>query len=219
MTLMRGIYIVARVGFATIAFAGQPLVRAEHMLDLLTRTPMTVQPSSRDLVMPPGLGRVGGRSLGPAEVTITLNSIDRETYALGESMVYEVLIRNTGTQPLTLPWSPDVQQFVDDPLPSQVQRAGVFLEVQDNRAQRVAWLQSQNLLGSPAVSGTLEVIYPGESAWIRIPARWRTNNDADNAMLRSYENSPLRLRAVLQLPNVLTYSTNVVPVTLRDVPR
>ena len=52
----------------------------------------------------------------------------------------------------------DVQQFVDDLLPSEVQRAGVFLEVQGNRDQRVAWLQAQNFLGSPAVPGTLEVI-------------------------------------------------------------
>jgi len=39
------------------------------------------------------------------EVTISLSSIDRETYAIGDSMVYEVLIRNTGAQPLTVPWS------------------------------------------------------------------------------------------------------------------
>jgi hypothetical protein len=147
---------------------------------------------------------------------MTVISINRNQYELGEQITYEVLIRNDGQLPVTFPWSPDVALF------NRLNRAiagmrngSLFLQAEDAEGHTLANLESQVLVGAPDEPNTLEVLAPGDTARIRLPGAWRTS-DVEASMVLRQPRGEVRVRAVLSLinPPVYVKSDNSVDVVV-----
>lgn len=188
--------------------------RADHVLDAVAYPRLAPR---EDPTRSRGEVEAGGITpsdlIDVSGVTVTLASLDRTSYVLGDPIVYEIFIRNGGRTSLVIPWNPDPEAFVGELHAPTTSRASVFLEVRNDRAERVAWLEMQGLLGSAAVAGGLETIAPGETALLRLPGRWRTNTDADARALIAAAGR-VRMAAVLQLKARLIPSVNEVEVLI-----
>jgi hypothetical protein len=208
--------LISCLGIASAVVGASQLPRADYTLDIVTH-PMTpeplVGPTAR--VLPPGAGGGVEGEKPFTNLRVTLESLDRRSYAPGEPLVYEILVENLGPRALVLPWSPDrvaVQgQALDD---SQVRTASLFLEVTDRQRKRIAWLEPQRLFGRAAAVGTLQTISPGESARIRVPGLWRPDV---GTWSRETPQELARVSVMLSVPapRLLVRSSNVIEVLVQ----
>ena len=165
--------------FIAVTLESPSAQQREHFLDLL-RVPRTAgfltPPEAGDI--PPdrrlGPGGVGVLSHGPGPISpftlrATLLSLDKLSYRSREPFVYEVELKNTGTAPVSFPWSPD-PSLVDHSL-----RDATFVMVGLGDAddpRSFAELGHVFLYGSSSVPGTLETILPDETVRIRVGSEW-----------------------------------------------
>jgi hypothetical protein len=93
------------VMLAGAAFLAASVVAAQEIgwLDLTDLHP-------RDRIRAPhtvGAECGGGSGFTPNnEITITLESLDKASYSLGEEVTYEVKVQNSGKTPIEIPWTP-----------------------------------------------------------------------------------------------------------------
>ncbi len=214
---MRVTALIVVLGGA-VAAAQSP--RADHLLDILASrvTPQIAVPANSGR-LPAGAvsGTEGDQHRESRRLKVTLLSLDRVDYETGDSVIYELLIENIGNSPVVLPWSPDHTLFTAGSVPAPLARAAIFLEVLDHAgSKQIAWLEPSVLFGSEAVSGSLETLLPGETAWMRVPGFWRTSEREMRAVL-SETNGDVKLAAVfdiLQAP-LRVRSTNRIDVVVR----
>jgi hypothetical protein len=152
-----------------IALAQGHQRHVDHVLDLVVNSPSkdakTMAAEERDLrrwLPPPPPADSRPASKFPFEVTLT--SVDLQTYAVGERIRFELLMRNISTRAIAFPWSLDAGSFMAS------MRGARRLELALNFVhpiighQHFAW---QRVFGSDEVPGSLRTIQPNESVLIR----------------------------------------------------
>jgi hypothetical protein len=109
----------------------------------------------------------GPRPVRP--VGISLESLDRTRYVVGDPLVYEVVITNTSGQAFAFPTSID-PRIVRRGMPG-ARLAAVSLAFDDEvfGGQLIA---SKLLYGANAVPGTIELLQPGDTLRIRASGAW-----------------------------------------------
>ena len=117
-----------------------------------------------------GAGTRGtGAPASDIRISASLQDLGQTVFTLGDPLVYDVVLQNTGTTPLALPWASDRALFAG----KDVVEAILTLEVRDASGRnRLATLGSQSLLGNRELEGSMVVLQPGERARVRVPARW-----------------------------------------------
>jgi hypothetical protein len=114
-------------------------------------------------------------------VRVELISVDRTAYQVGDLIIYELDVENTGSVRLVLPWSPDLTLVprTEQNSTTGFRSAWICLEVQDRlTGSRLAWLSGQSLVGSETTLGTLQTLAPGQRARIRVQSRLVAGADA-----------------------------------------
>jgi hypothetical protein len=120
---------------------------------------------------------------------VELVSVDKESYAIGDPVVFKVLVTNTSRMPVPLPWCPDPEVVADEFWKGLTETASISLEIRDSGAGRPVQVQGTVLVGSETEPTTLEVIYPGETARLRLRGTWAAVVTGDeNGRLRGFEN-------------------------------
>lgn len=114
----------------------------------------------------------GGDPKVAPEITLTLVSIDKQAYSLGEEVTFEVRIENTGKQSIELPWTPHLGDLEpgDSTQPYTYDSALVVLNFTDPDSHRAFSLGGM-FYGSTRVAGSLRELQPRDSALIRTKRR------------------------------------------------
>lgn len=205
-------------------------IHADYVLDLLTY----VEPAAGDTgvgdqratrtVVSGGGGVASGDGVPELSVFVTLVSMDRMTYEVGDEFVYEVLITNAGEEPVQLPWSPDPLAFkaaLTKQFPTEAravipgfQRATLFVDVRDSTGRLHRVVNATPLYGGSGVAGSLQALSPGESALVRVPSRWVFLASSDTSPLTSVDVSPVTVRLFYKGYRPII-SRNSLPITLR----
>jgi hypothetical protein len=146
----------------------------------------------RDLASP--VNTIAGDGSGEKiSVAIDLVELQRDVFKLGESLIYEVVLENTGRRPITLPWSPDTERFRD----VSHKRAFLLLEIRDAGGKRVlARLEPQVLFGSKAVADSLLTLAPGRRARVRVPG-WLRVTEREMSLMSEHPAGQVQLSATL----------------------
>ena len=197
--------------------------KADHYLDIPGHT--LTGTSGAGAFFPPGRNSVSGSTHAPASpLKLTLVSVDRTDFVYGEEFIYEVLIENTGREPITLPWSPDLGAFVQPAprIPAGYLRGSVYLQVESASGQPavLALLDLQPLYGSDEVPRSRLSLAPGRTALLRVPAQWSATMPEGRAGILKQPDGAVQVRAVfsVHIDNFpLTRSTNTLP--MRVTPR
>lgn len=173
------------VALATMLAGGLSLQTkgAEHVLDVLAYRLTAVRGATSPTPVPEGHGGTSG-NVKPRtrNVNVRLLTTDRETYALGETVIYEVTIENVGPGSVIMPWSPDGAIFEGI---RNRREAILSVEVRDRTGTNLLGrLQPLTLYGAPSVQGSLLRLPPGDRARIRVPAFWSAAEYERDAILR-----------------------------------
>ena len=216
MRVMRTSLVGAVLFTAAIGLFAQGR-EADHYLDIpgQGRTPI---PSGSFF---PGPNSIGGSSHPSVSnpLRLTLRSIDGADFAYGDYFNFEVLIENTGKQPIRIPWSPNAGAFAQPVrrTPSEFLNGGLSLQVEsaDGKQALLAFLDSQALYGSAEVPGSLLMLAPGRIAHVRVPAQWSATVDAGRDAILRQPGGAVQVRAVFSIfvdsfPSAR--STNTIPV-------
>ena len=155
----------------------------------------------------------------PTTVSLRLLSVDRTDFVYGDYFTYEVLIENTGKQPLTIPWSPNTGEFYQ-PVPRTPDgflAGAVSLTVESAEAEptTLTRFDSSALYGSKEVPRSLLTLEPGRTARIRAPTQFSAAMDQGRTAIFQQPDGEVRLRATFSIYNInfpLTRSTNAIPV-------
>jgi len=122
-----------------------------------------------------------GGGLGPSMSTpkttslkVTLKSLNKTNYYLGERVSYEIMLQNITTHTVVIPWTPD-QLSVKPSLkeyPSGYMEGNISLFISD-KSSGDQFLDVQSLYGSHLVPNSLKKLRPGER--VRILAAGKIN--------------------------------------------
>jgi hypothetical protein len=170
--------------------------QATYLLDL-TVVPKPSAPASGS-----GEGQgVSHTSGGLLPLRLTLTRLDKAEYVLGDPVVYEVTITNTGSVAVTLPWTPWsidhdlIRQSATEPRPFLL--GYVSLEVFDQQHwHHFAVIGLEGTAGYPA---SVQALLPGESAMIRVPMRVSMIPEDAAEVLASRVNGTVQVRAQLAM--------------------
>lgn len=104
---------------------------------------------------------------------ITLLSLDRRSYRIGENLIFDVTIKNVGKDIVVIPWSPDRAQIRPDEkgFPPGYLDATLSLAITD-RVLGEQIIYGPLLYGSELVPSSLRKLLPGQTVRIRAPSRW-----------------------------------------------
>jgi hypothetical protein len=110
------------------------------------------------------------------QVTVTLQSLDKTVYRLGQEITWEIGIQNTGKETILVPWTPDLADLEPtDPKAPYKYMVGVVILIFKDSEDRILTLY-ESLYGSPNVPGTVHELSPGQSFTVRgrttIKERW-----------------------------------------------
>ncbi len=148
----------------------------------------------------------GGGFTSNIEITITLVSLDKVSYSLGEEVTYEVKIQNSGKETVEIPWTP----HSGDLEPADASKSYTYLhaaislnftEPDSNRSFSVY----ANSYGSSELPGSTRQLLPGE--WIFVRARQKVATYEEWWWSKIKDSSPLKVRVSAGLMlNKVTYS-------------
>jgi hypothetical protein len=118
-----------------------------------------------------GDGVVSPRRVVP--VRVTLLSLDKDSYQLGDQVIYEVMLENITNATLVIPWSDDYDRVKPDEEtdPPGYLTATLYLVLGDRPAYD-PFTALQGIYGSRLVSGSLKKLLPGQTVRIRAPGTW-----------------------------------------------
>lgn len=100
---------------------------------------------------------------------VTLLSLDRSGYALGDRVVFEVLLKHVGATPFALPWASDPEAVRGA---SRVQSAVFLLGFTDKTLGSQLIGSEKVLYGASSVPGSVLVLKPGDTVRVRAEGRW-----------------------------------------------
>ncbi|MGA8212241.1 MAG: hypothetical protein WB799_01510 [Candidatus Sulfotelmatobacter sp.] len=177
-------YSLALVLLGTLAFSQLAIAQQIGSLDLTTAT------KKDRLREPKGVGSGSCGWVDHAdypEVAISLTSLDRTQYALGEDVMFEVKIQNVGKDPVVLPWAEDVADFEpQDPTAQYSYRTGTLsLQIGNGKEN---FLIFSSFYGSTERPESLKVLRAGEWVIVRSRTQLVTNDDW---VFRRFRNNPL----------------------------
>ena len=149
----------------------------------------------------------GGTGFTPnTEISITLVSLDKASYSLGEEVTYEVKIQNSGKKPAEIPWTPHLGDLEpSDPSQSYTfLHAAVSLRFTEPDSNRSFSIYA-NSYGSSEMPGSMRKLLPGE--WVFVRARQKVESYEEWWWTKIKDSSPLNLRVSASLMlNKVTYS-------------
>ncbi|MBS1808012.1 MAG: hypothetical protein JST84_07455 [Acidobacteria bacterium] len=143
-----------------------PQRRSEDTLDLTKNRPAAKSESS---------GKIGGGLSGgsnetntPIPFKITMLDIDKDSYNIGDKLVYSILLENTSKTVITIPWSPA-------PLSTQPHKndvtAIISLVIRDDQFGN-QFIGAEKIYGYHNASTSLKRLRPGQQVRIRLPGNW-----------------------------------------------
>ena len=195
-----------KIGFlASAAVLGSLWAAAQesNYLDL-------TDPLPRERVRPPQLmgGECSGgsRSNADPEATVTLVSLDKSSYVMGEEVTFEVKVQNTGKENIEIPWaahSADIEP--SDATETYSYLNGMFyLNFKDPISERSFGI-FRNSYGSASVPVSLRTLKPGE--WVSVRVR-RKIEIYDDWWWTRLKDPPLNLKASA---DIFLYRATYVP--------
>jgi hypothetical protein len=172
----------------------------EHLIDLVAAAAAgevaAVVPPARQLTLDTALsvGTHEPRRPPLAAIAIEAPTLDRGSYQIGDSFVFEVILLNTGKRPVDFPVLADAGR-IDRDMPG-ASAASITLRFEDDElgSQQVGY---HVLYGADPVHGSLVKVNPGERVRIRTPATWFLGNSTKQQMPKRWQRD-LELRARLQ---------------------
>lgn len=185
----------------------------ENFLDLTRHASAAPEAMHEEQVASGTIEAGGGPGMRRAELPlrVTLLSLDRESYMLGETGFFEIALENIGSEVVNIPWSPDSSIGV----PSQ-ERA-----VPGNSHAVISLLIGRTpadgkivdvfgLYGSEFVHGSLKRLEPGQKVRIRVPFAWRFFEEEAPAQLLKHPAQRQNVRAQIFLnSNRITHAPAV----------
>jgi hypothetical protein len=149
----------------------------------------------------------GGTGFSPDnEITIALVSLDKASYSLGEEVTYEVKVRNSGKEPVEIPWTPHSADLepTDSSESYTFLHAAVSLSFTDPDSNRSFSIYAHSY-GSSEMPGSTRKLLPGE--WIFVRARQKIETYEEWFWTKVKDSSPLKVRVSPSLMlNKVTYS-------------
>lgn len=118
-----------------------------------------------------GNGHIPPRTIIPMKVTLL--SLDKSSYQLGDQVIYEVVLENITQDTLLIPWSDDYDEVKpdEDRNPPGYIHASLSLEIKDERGV-YKFMALQPIVGSQMVRGSLKSLRQGQKVRIRAPGSW-----------------------------------------------
>lgn len=119
--------------------------------------------------------------LTPKPFEITLLSLDKQSYRLGEKCVFEIQLENITNNPLVIPWSPyldDVKPYDSDKNPPGYLKADLSLIIV-NKPSQERLISGITIYGSDLARGSLKTLKPKESVKFRVPGRFSFGGDEE----------------------------------------
>ena len=156
-----------------------------------------------------GYGCAGGGDVsGIPEVTLSLVSVDKRVYSLGEDITFEVKVQNTGKGSVEVPWTPHLADLEPgDPTQSYEYRSAVVvLNLRDPDSERYVGLYGF-FYGSAHLPETIRILRPSESFLIRARSRLEFYEDWWRQKVNELQPLPVRAEPGFML-NTVTYSPN-----------
>lgn len=171
-----------------------------HLIDLVASTPQPSDlggvPESERLRVPFGRsGRPDHDRPLVAPFAMRLLGLDRTSYLVGDTFIYELLVSNTGATAVMFPNSPDSSRFRQDMTGAVA--ASVFLTFDDSSLGSQV-IGSQTLFGAPAVSQSIVVIAPGETLQLRAKGSWLLQSSLASPVSRPWQRE-LHVKGALQV--------------------
>jgi hypothetical protein len=119
----------------------------------------------------PGIASMPRQEMSEIPIAVTTISVDRTNVRYGDTVIYEVTVKNIGKQALGLPISSDLNKVEPDKCrrpPCDYDFVSIFLSF-ESKAGRTVIGHGSVLYGSPKISHTWVVLSPGQ--WIRVKAK------------------------------------------------
>jgi hypothetical protein len=192
------------------------LSQSEHLLDL---TILPSEGSRTGAVI--GCVRSSVGSTPTVELEVSLLGLDRSEYQLAQSGVFEVMIRNTGRQAITVPWRQKSgnRDLRSAPAETGVLDAIVRLIGDDDRGE-AHLIGVRGLQGAQSLGRSLLVLAPGDRGRIRAPFSTLFSATGRSVLptaagMRVAVKAEFSLMVQECLWAATVSSTNTVPVTLR----
>jgi len=215
---------VIAVGDALVAAPAEqrPGQTPTHVVDLMTgsdaRAAAPEVPATEQLQLP--FGRHGRPvDMAPQEQALTMRliALDRAQYAIGDSLIYEVLISNRSRSAVAFPTSTDASKFSRN-----MRRAvGAFVGLRlDDPILGEQVVGVKALYGSPDVPQSLVVLRPGETVELRATGVWYLQSALRQPVFGPWTRD-VKIRSSVQLfsnddPPPMLVSDNVIDVRLRN---
>lgn len=164
--------------------AGPAQQRKPDFLDLTKTPPQKMRPYRKG----GGAGAGGGDGWkAPPKiipVKVTLLSLDKRSYQLGDEVIYEVVLENTTKDVLVIPWSGDYDKVKPDEErgpPSYIYAfLGLVIKGEIGGDQSIAGQEifgvGQGIHGSQLLRGSLKSLSPGQKVRIRAAGRWSVSS-------------------------------------------
>jgi hypothetical protein len=150
----------------------------------------------------------GSESSAIPEVTLTLVSVDKRAYSMGEEVTFEIRVENTDKQNIEIPWTPHLGDLEpgDSTQSYTYQSAVVGLILTDPDSHRSVDLYGY-FYGSADVPGTIRELRPSQSVLIRARRKVETYEDWWVKRVQEVRPLPLKASPALMLSTVI-YSPN-----------
>ena len=148
----------------------------------------------------------GGAGFEPTlETDITLVYLDKTSYSIGEEVTYEVKIKNTGKEPLEIPWTPHLGDLEpsESSQPYTYLHAAISLNFTEPDSNRSFSIHAHSY-GSSDVAGTTRKLPPDQ--WIFVRARQKLECYEEWWWTKIKDSSPLTVKVSASLMlNKVTY--------------
>jgi hypothetical protein len=155
-------------------------------------------------------------SSGNPEVTLTLVSLDKRAYSIGEEVSFEVRVENTGTKTIEVPWAPGLGELepADPTISYRYLTAAFVLTFTDPRSHRSFSIQGY-AYGSKDVPGTIRELRSSQSVLIRARRRLEIYEDSWRKRIKEVQPLPLKASPGLML-NSEIYSPGEIGVSASE---
>jgi hypothetical protein len=173
----------------------------------------------------PGAGRVWAGGIANSDapklpLEVTLLNVNAEHYRLGDTIAYEVRLKNSGKQSVTIPWSGDRSLRPDTPEEAKLRGyvdLRICLSVADRAGDRYL-MAGQTVHGLSGLEYTFKTIAPGESVVIRAKGPLSLQPQEVTRVLPDSTSDVELFASVNLLPYRLTNSGNRIVVRLSRAP-
>jgi hypothetical protein len=149
-----------------------------------------------------GSGSCGGGSHEPPPTTlleVTLLSVDKSRYAMGDDVEFVAKLTNAGNEPVLLPWDPHMADFEEKAAGDDYRYIDISLLLKLSGGQEKELMAGWSLFGSPDLAGSLLELQPG--SWVQVRAKSKLQFFSDNEFQhRLYSGSETDLKIE---PNLL----------------